>query len=67
MMFKLLMADEIAYAAHDLEDGLRQNVFTIDEILHEYFSEYGETDSFKVKKIVEQSQKNSGYGKRGKY
>lgn len=60
------VADEIAYAAHDLEDGLRQKCFTIDEILHEYFSEYGDTDSFKeLKRIVERSQKNSGYGKRG--
>ena len=33
------IADEIAYAAHDLEDGLRQSSFTIDEVLHG-FSEY---------------------------
>lgn len=60
------VADEIAYAAHDLEDGLRQKCFTIDEILHEYFSEYGDTASFEeLKRIVEQSQANSGYGKRG--
>lgn len=30
------LADEIAYAAHDLEDGLSLKLFTIDELLHEY-------------------------------
>lgn len=29
------LADEIAYAAHDLEDGLRLRVFTVDELLHD--------------------------------
>ena len=29
------IADEIAYAAHDLEDGLRTKAFTIDDILQE--------------------------------
>lgn len=59
------IADEIAYAAHDLEDGLRQKCFTIDEILHEYYSEYGNTDSYqKLETIVAESKKDSGYGKR---
>ncbi|MDF2842034.1 MAG: putative deoxyguanosinetriphosphate triphosphohydrolase [Herbinix sp.] len=30
------LADEIAYAAHDLEDGLRQGIFTTDEIIHDF-------------------------------
>ena len=34
------LADEIAYAAHDLEDGLRVKAYIIDEILHEYYSLY---------------------------
>ena len=29
------LADEIAYAAHDLEDSLSNNIFTIDEFLNE--------------------------------
>lgn len=36
------IADEIAYAAHDLEDGLRVKAYTIDEILHDFWAEYGE-------------------------
>ncbi len=30
------LADEIAYAAHDLEDCLSQNLFTIDDLLYEF-------------------------------
>ncbi|WP_211267819.1 deoxyguanosinetriphosphate triphosphohydrolase family protein [Paenibacillus antarcticus] len=30
------LADEIAYAAHDLEDCLSQNLFSIDELLYEF-------------------------------
>lgn len=59
------LADEIAYAAHDLEDGLRQKCFTMDEILHEYYSKYGRSDSFKkLEKIVSDCQFSSGYGKK---
>lgn len=32
------IADEIAYAAHDLEDGLRTQAFTIDDILQEFWN-----------------------------
>ena len=30
------IADEIAYAAHDLEDCLSQNLFTVDDLLYEF-------------------------------
>ncbi|MGB5822826.1 MAG: dNTP triphosphohydrolase [Proteocatella sp.] len=30
------LADEIAYAAHDLEDGISMRLFTVDDILYEY-------------------------------
>ena len=30
------ISDEIAYAAHDLEDALRQRLFTIDELIFEF-------------------------------
>lgn len=57
------IADEIAYAAHDLEDGLRVKAFTIDEILHDYCAEYGKSESYlKFCKIVEESKDKAGYG-----
>lgn len=31
------LADEVAYAIHDLEDALKLNYFTIDELLYEFF------------------------------
>lgn len=31
------LADEIAYAAHDLEDGLRTGNFTAEDILHDFY------------------------------
>lgn len=56
------IADEIAYAAHDLEDGLRQKCFTTDEVLHDFYREYGEDVSFKkLEELVNLSKKNSGY------
>lgn len=33
-------SDEIAYAAHDLEDGLAQGIFTIDEVLFSFKKMY---------------------------
>lgn len=63
------LADEIAYAAHDLEDALRLGVFTIDELLHEFHiekkvksmtEEYSEDDVAvgveKMEEIVRHSQ-----------
>lgn len=59
------LADEIAYAAHDLEDGLRQRIFDIDEILHDYKSCYGESESYiKLFEIVENSRKQAMFGKK---
>lgn len=59
------IADEIAYAAHDLEDGLRQKCFTIDEILHDFYREYKDGESYKkLEDIVKQCKKESGYQSR---
>lgn len=58
------IADEIAYAAHDLEDGLRVKAYTIDEILQDYQATYGNTDGFNtLVKAVEDSKEKAGYGK----
>lgn len=46
------LADEIAYAAHDLEDALSMQLFTIDELLFEFKLFVKEE---KVKNIIEQS------------
>ncbi|GAB6138695.1 deoxyguanosinetriphosphate triphosphohydrolase family protein [Halanaerobaculum tunisiense] len=35
------LADEIAYAAHDVEDALNLKIFNIDEVLHEFRIKYG--------------------------
>ena len=57
------IADEIAYAAHDLEDGLRVKAYTIDEILHDYQAEYGDTDCYKkFEEIVSGSKKKADMG-----
>lgn len=57
------IADEIAYAAHDLEDGLRVKAYTIDEILYDYMSEYGESDCYKMfEKIVKDAKEVAGNG-----
>lgn len=58
------LADEIAYAAHDLEDGLRLKCFTIDEILHDFYSAYAEKDlkSYeKLKEIVDACRDSRDY------
>lgn len=57
------ISDEIAYAAHDLEDGLRLKAYTIDEILHDYKAQYGDSDSCKkLKEIVADARNKAGYG-----
>lgn len=56
------IADEIAYAAHDLEDGLRIKAFTIDEILHDFLRKNGNCESYhKLKKLVKKARKRAGY------
>lgn len=49
------IADEIAYAAHDLEDGLKRRLFTIDEILFEFYR-MDNMSYKKLKEIVEGSR-----------
>lgn len=57
------IADEIAYAAHDLEDGLRVKAFTIDEILHDYKAQFGNSDCYNIfEKNVKEAQEKAGYG-----
>lgn len=57
------LADEIAYAAHDLEDGLRVKAYIIDEILHEYYSLYNNSVSYqKLKELVDKAKEKSGFG-----
>ena len=57
------IADEIAYAAHDLEDGLRVKAFTIDEILHDYRAKYGNSNSYMVfEENVKLAREKAGYG-----
>ena len=57
------ISDEIAYAAHDLEDGLRVGAYTIDEILHDYKASYGENDCYgKLEELVNTARKKAGYG-----
>lgn len=57
------VADEIAYAAHDLEDGLRIKAFTIDELLHDYKAKFGDNDCYlKLVELVDDAKEKSGYG-----
>lgn len=57
------IADEIAYAAHDLGDGLRVKAFTIDEILHDYKACYGNSDCYKIfEEHVNKAKEKAGYG-----
>lgn len=59
------LADEIAYAAHDLEDGLRQKIFGMEEILHDYRSKNGTSESYEqLNNIVENSKKKAKFGER---
>lgn len=57
------IADEIAYAAHDLEDGLRIKAFTCDELLHDYKARYGDSECYKkLVEIVDSAREKAGYG-----
>lgn len=56
------LADEIAYAAHDLEDGLRTGSFTAEDILHDFYAEV--TDKYcidKFEEILEKSKERAGF------
>ena len=56
------IADEIAYAAHDLEDGLRIKAYTMDEILYEYRTKYGNSSCYKkLEELVESAKTKAGY------
>ena len=58
-------ADEIAYAAHDLEDCLKLDYLTIDELLHEFKHHDEFSLSYKeFKKLVESCQKFAGKANR---
>lgn len=57
------VSDEIAYAAHDLEDGLRQKLFTMDEILHDFKGAYGDNESYrKLLEIVGECKEKASFG-----
>ncbi|WP_432663721.1 dNTP triphosphohydrolase [Wukongibacter baidiensis] len=47
------LADEIAYGAHDLEDGLSLRLFTIDELIYEYRTKVKNDDDVGYKKFIE--------------
>ena len=52
-------SDEIAYAAHDLEDGLRQHYFTIDEVLQEFSLLYPNSEVLKkLEEYLDKADKN---------
>lgn len=56
------LADEIAYAAHDLEDGLRIGVFTVDEIMHDFCRNKTDEDSqTKLEEILRESKEKAGF------
>lgn len=60
------IADEIAYAAHDFEDGLRLGVFTADEILHEFSTKINDEESVKrLDRIITESKDKAGFRKPG--
>ena len=58
------VADEIAYAAHDLEDALKSKIFTIDELLFEFknHSKYSPVYNILLK-IVEECKKKANTSK----
>lgn len=62
------ISDEIAYAAHDLEDGLRVKAFTIEDILQEFWNKCQDKkrplcpESFnKFVEFVEEAKEATGY------
>lgn len=56
------LADEIAYAAHDLEDGLRMGNFTLDEIMHDFCRIKTDGESKKMlEEIFAKSKERAGF------
>jgi len=56
------LADEIAYAAHDLEDSLSLKLFSVEELMYEFEMRYRDKENFKsnfkiLQKIVNRSRK----------
>lgn len=59
------LADEIAYAAHDLDDGLRIGVFHVDEIMHDFCRiDTDEVSRKMLKEIFEESRERAGFQNR---
>ncbi len=55
------LADEIAYAAHDLEDGLRLGVFNTDELLHELSRISNNTVVEQFEKIITECKEKTAF------
>ncbi len=56
------LADEIAYAAHDLEDGLRLGSFTLDDIYHDFCKLISDEQSKQVlEQIIYESKDRAGF------
>ena len=56
------LADEIAYAAHDLDDGLRMGIFTPDDIMHEFAArDYSVICQGKLEDIILESKQRAGF------
>lgn len=56
------LADEIAYAAHDLEDGLRTGSFTAEDILHDFYAEVADEEcKKKLEEILKKSKERAGF------
>lgn len=56
------LADEIAYAAHDLEDGLRMGTFTVDDIVHDFYRYVDDkANRDKLIEIFEDSKKKAEF------
>lgn len=56
------LADEIAYAAHDLEDGLRLGSFTLDDIYHDFYKDNEDEKSINcLESIIGESKTRAGF------
>jgi dGTPase len=57
------LADEIAYAVHDLEDSLKMQYFSIEELLHEFENSDYKDSLQKLAQIVEAARKYASHAK----